>query len=199
MQFKDARIYQQLAVIKKAEKDTSGALTVLKEARTIFPDDLGLIIEEANIYLVSNNTSGAIETLSSAILKDPRNPSLYAARGNNYDKLKEKEKAAADYKKAIELDSNFFDPYFNYGGMIFNEGADLINKANDLPPSKTKEYDAMKKQAEEKFRIAMPFLEKAYSIRPKDVELLNTLRQLYARLGENVKYEKIKSEIDNLK
>ncbi len=83
--------------------------------------------------------------------------------------------------------------------MLFNEGAELINKANNLPPAKSKEYEALKKQADEKFKESLPYLEKAKEIRPKDLDTLNTLKQLYARLGDNVKYEKIKMELDALK
>lgn len=199
MKYDSPRIYNQYAIIQKNETDTTGALETLKKGRQIYPDDLGLIIEEANIYLSSNKAKEAIETLTTAIDKDPKNPQLYYARANNYGTQKEIQKAKADYLKSIELDPNFFDAHYNLGGMLFNEGAELINKANSLPPAKSKEYDALKKQADDKFKESLPYLEKAKEIRPKDTDTLNTLKQLYARMGDNVKYEKIKMELDALK
>lgn len=199
MKYDSPRIYNQYAVIQKSEGDTVGAVETLRKGRQIYPDDLGLIIEEANIYLATNKAKEAIETLTTAIEKDPKNAQLYYARANNYSNQKEIQKAKADYLKSIELDPGFFDAHYNLGAMLFNEGAELINKANNLPPAKSKEYDALKKQADEKFKESLPYLEKAKEIRPKDLDTLNTLKQLYARLGENVKYEKIKMEIDALK
>lgn len=199
MKYNSPRIFNQYAIIQKTEGDTTGALETIKKGRQIFPEDLGLIIEEANIYLSTNKSKEAIEVLTIAINKDPNNAQLYYARANNYNTQKEYQKAKADYLKAIELEPSYFDAFYNLGGMIFNEGADLINKANNLPPAKSKEYEAMKKQADEKFKESLPYLEKARELRPKDLDTLNTLKQLYARLGENVKYEKIKMEIDALK
>jgi tetratricopeptide (TPR) repeat protein len=199
MKYNSPRIYNQYAVIQKSENDTAGALETLKKARQIYPDDMGLIIEEANIYLATNKAKEAIETLTTAVEKDPQNAQLYYARANNYSTQKEIQKAKADYLKSVELDPNFFDAHYNLGGMLFNEGAELVNKANNLPPAKAKEYDALKKQADEKFKESLPYLEKAREIRTKDIDTLNTLKQLYARLGDNVKYEKIKLELDSLK
>jgi tetratricopeptide (TPR) repeat protein len=199
MKYNNARVYQLYAVIQKAEGDTAAALQTLKQGRQIFSDDLGLIIEETNIYLSSNRSKEAIETLNIAIEKAPNNAQLYYARANNFSSLKETEKARSDYLKAISLDPQYFDAHYNMGAMLFNEGADLINRANNLPPAKSKEYEALKKQADAKFKECLPYLEKAYEIRPKDFDTLNTLKQLYARLGEYVKYEKIKAELDALK
>lgn len=199
MKYDSPRIYNQYALIQKTEGDTASALETLKKGRQIYPDDLGLIIEEANIYLSTNKAKEAIETLTTAIDKDPKNAQLYYARANNFSTQKDIQKAKADYLKSVELDPNFFDAHYNLGGMLFNEGAELINRANNLPPAKAKEYDALKKQADEKFKESLPFLEKAKEIRPKDMDTLNTLKQLYARLGDNVKYEKIKMELDALK
>ncbi len=199
MKYNNPRIYQLYASIQKSEGDTAAALQTLKQGRQIFADDLGLIIEETNIYLSSNRSKEAIETLNIAIEKAPDNAQLYYARANNFISLKENDKARSDYLKAIALDSNYFDAHYNMGAMLFNEGADLINRANNLPPAKSKEYEALKKQAEAKFKECLPYLEKAYKIRPKDFDTLNTLKQLYARLGEYVKYEKIKAELDSMK
>lgn len=196
MKTSDPKVYLFLGGIYKAEGDTAKGLSIIQMGRQMFPNDNGLIIEELNYYLLTGKTKEAIEQLNIAIAKDETNPNLYYARGNSFDKIGNTDKAKADYLKAIELKPDYFDAIYNLGAMYFNQGADLANKANNIPPSKQKEYDEAKKKADDKFKEAMPYLEKALELNPDDRSTLISLKQLYARIGENVKYEKIKAKLD---
>ncbi|MFI5219962.1 MAG: tetratricopeptide repeat protein [Bacteroidia bacterium] len=196
MNYADAKIYVFLSNILKAEGDTAKALTIIQNGRKLFPEDKNLAIEELNFYLYSGKSREAIEPLNQAIAKDGGNANLFFARGSIFDKLNETDKAKADYNKAIELKPDYFDAYYNMGAMFFNQGAELANKANAIPPGKTKEYDEAKKKADNKFKESQPFLEKALELNPTDRSTLLSLKQLYARLGDTVKYEKIKAALD---
>jgi hypothetical protein len=79
--------------------------------------------------------------------------------------------------------------------MHFNEGAELANKANEIPPKQIKEYEEAKKMADVKFNAAKPFLEKATEINPDDRQTLITLRQIYARENNSAKVEEINKKI----
>lgn len=198
LKYSDPKIYIFLSNIYKAEGDTAKALTIIQNGRQRFPKDNNLTIEELNFYLYSGNCKNAIENLTLAILSDQSNSNLYFARGHCYDKLNDSEKAKADYLKAIELKPDYFDAYYNLGAMFFNQGAELANKANAIPANKQKEYDAAKVKADDKFKEAQPYLEKAYELSPTDRNTLLSLKQLYARLGDTVKYEKVKASLDKV-
>ena len=87
---------------------------------------------------------------------------------------------------------------YNLGAMYFNQAAEMANKANNLKSNE--EYSKAKTNFELKFKQAEPFLEKALEKNPKKTEddlttydgTLNSLKQLYVRIGEMEKYEKLK-------
>ena len=195
LRYNDPRIYIFLANIYKNEADTAKALNVLQAGRQAFPDDSNLIIEELNIYLASDRYTEAVDRLQLAIQKEPDNPTLHFALGTTYDKTGEENKALSAYQKAIELKPDYFDAYYNLGVMYFNEGAELANKANDIPPKQVKEYEVAKKKADEKFAQAKPYLEKAAELNPEDRPTLVTLRQIYARENNPAKVEEINKKI----
>jgi len=195
MKYNDPRPSIFLSGIQKSEGDTASALATIKNARKQFPADNTLIIEELNIYLSTGRDKEALESINLALGTDPNNASLYFARGTLFDKMNNKQEAAGSYKDAIAKRENYFDAYYNLGALYFNEGAELANKANDIPPNKIAEYDAAKKKFEAKFKDALPYLEKAHEIEPKDVSTMESLRQVYVRLGDLKKAEEIKSKL----
>jgi tetratricopeptide (TPR) repeat protein len=119
---------------------------------------------------------------------------MYYARGTIYDKKGEVEKAAADYQKAIELDPETFDAYYNMGALYYNQGADYNNKANELPLDQTKKYDEYMKLSDEAFKKAIPYLEKANQLKPDDIATANTLIKLYTRTNQLDKAKELKAK-----
>ena len=83
------------------------------------------------------------------------------------------------YNKALEMEPNNYDVNFNLGVMNFNEAVIIKGKvdAMDMNTYKT-EGKAVEAAATEKFKAALPFFEKAYSLKPED-EVKNNLRSLY--------------------
>ena len=194
MKYNDPKIYIFLSNIYKAESDSATALATVQKGRQQFPADNNLLIEELNMYLASGKDKEALELLNVAIQNDPSNPNLRFAQGTVYDKLNRKNDAADSYKKAIELKPDFFDAYYNLGAMYFNEAAEMANKANELKSNT--EYAKAKEKFDAKFKESAPYLEKAHQLNPADMNTMISLKQLYARTGENVKYDKIVAEME---
>ena len=194
MKYNDPKIYIFLGNIYKAESDTAMALTTVQKGRQAFPADNNLVIEELNIFLFAGKDAEALESLNVAIQGDPLNPSLHFAQGTVFDKLNKKPEAATSYKKAIEIKPDYFDAYYNLGAMYFNEAAEMANKANDLKSNA--DYEKAKVKFDAKFKEAAPYLEKALELNPTDTNTMISLKQLYARTGENEKYEKIKAKME---
>lgn len=196
---KDPMLFLSLANIQKKEGDLPGAIKTIAEGRKIFPADNKLIISQLDLYLGSDQVKEASELIELAIASDPTNSNLHFAKGTLFDKMGNKDVAAQSYKKAIELNNSYFDANYNLGAMYFNQAAEMVNAANNLPPNKVKEYDAAKAKYEAKFREAMPYLEKAHEINPKDVSTMESLKQLYARLGQLDKSAAMKKKIEETK
>jgi tetratricopeptide (TPR) repeat protein len=193
MGYKEPKIYIFLSSILKAENDSTAALNTIQAGRKLFPGDNNLVIEELNIYLYAGKDQEALESLNIAIQGDPNNHNLHFAKGTVLDKTGKKSEAAIAYKKAIELSPDYFDAYYNLGAMYFNEAAELANKANEIKSNT--EYAKAKAVFDAKFKEAMPYLEKAHQLNPDDTNTMISLKQLYARLNETAKYEKINSQL----
>jgi tetratricopeptide (TPR) repeat protein len=150
--------------------------------------------------------------LNIAIQAKPKDANLYLVRGNIYDNLanpkdasgKDLEKpqdydaniklAEADYKKAIELKSGYFDALYNLGVLYFNQGA-LLNKQADGIRDNAK-FKIANAKADEQFSNAMPILEKAFEVNPADRNTMIALKQIYTRLAM---LDKAKAMNDKLK
>lgn len=191
-----AKLYSLLSRLYMDQADTTSALATLQEGSRKYPGDGTLITQTLNIYLTSGKDKEAYEQNEAAIKASPSNPVLHYIKGNLADKLGKEEEAVAAYKKAIELKPDYFDAVYNLGAMFFNEGAEMANKANSIPPNKVAEYDAAKKKFEAKFKEALPYLEKAHELNAADVSTMQSLKQLYTRLGDLVKAGEMKKKLE---
>ena len=123
---------------------------------------------------------------------------LFRSQGSLYDaNLKDTVKAVASYKKAIELNPNYFEPNYNMGALYFNEGAEMLNVANQITDDS--KYKIAKAKADDKLKEALPYLEKAHVILPADLPTMESLKNTYYRLGLLEKMEAIKKELDAAK
>ena len=194
-----SRLYSIMANMYLDQKDTANALLTINEGRQKFPEDGTLITQGLNIYLSSGRDAEAYSQNEEALKADPNNAILYYIKGNLADKLGKMEEAVAAYKKSIELKPDNFDAVYNLGAMYFNDGAEMANKANKIPANKVAEYDAAKKKFEAKFKEALPYLEKAHQLNATDNATMESLRQLYARLGDLVKSGEMKKKLEGTK
>jgi tetratricopeptide (TPR) repeat protein len=147
---------------------------------------------------MSGKQNQVISRISEQIAKDPTNKLHYFYLGIAYDALKDNKKAEEAYKKAIELDANYFDATLNLGSGILNNGIDLYNKANTLPVNKQKEYDAAMKIAFIEFDRAFPYLDKAVQIDPKSLNALQNLKTYYVIKKNAAKVAELSKQISAL-
>ncbi|MFN4234361.1 MAG: tetratricopeptide repeat protein [Bacteroidia bacterium] len=205
------RIYLALSQLYKEKGDKDKSLKVLQAGRKAYPDDKNLILEELNHYLSAGKLNEALDNLNLAVSKDPNNHTLHFALGTVYDNLANPEKdkkqpsdaeykdyiakAEQAYKKAIEIKPDYFDAIYNLGALYFNQGVKINDAAQTIADNA--KYAAEIKKADEKFNIALPYLEKALEIQPNDKNTLLSLKQLYARTGQTDKYKQVNEKLKN--
>lgn len=177
------------------EKRDDEALAQVRECRAQFPDDQNMIITELNYYLKEGKFDDAAKNLRAAITNDPNNEVLHFSLGTVLDNQGKKEEAKTSYLKALELKEDYFDANYNLGALYFNEAVEVNNKANDELDNK--KAAAIQEQANEIFKQAMPYLERAREIKPTDKNTLNSLKALYARTGDSAKYEEVNELLKN--
>jgi len=221
-----AKIYSFLLNVLQTAKDNTARLEILKEGRLAYPDDNNLIIQELNYYIETGDKDKAIANLKAAIEMDGDNYNLYYALGSMYDQVGDFRNGENAYKKALELAEPAFsqslegykasmgtedessskanlnkvhDTYFsilyNYGALHFNEGVKEIQKISSISDNAI--YAREKKRAEERMVLALPYLEKALELKPKDKNTITSLKDLYARVGDNEKWNKMQEKLHN--
>lgn len=220
MHYADPKIYLAQANLYKQKGDAEKALETVRNGRNEFPKDLNLMLAEINILLTKGDNAAATKALDDAIAQDPNNQNLYLALGSTYDNLANPKgpdgkdapkpanateyfsKAEDAYKKGLAINPDNYELNYNLGALYFNQAAEMANAANDLKSDEL--YNKAKGKFEEKFKQAQPFLEKALDLNPNKTEedgqlyqgTLNSLKQLYARIGEMDKYNKIKNLLE---
>ncbi len=183
-------VYLFVANLLRQDGRVEDALSELQSARKQFPREQSLIIEELNIYLEGKDYERAENNLKLAAEGDPTNEILWFSLGSVYDNLGKTELAAEAYLKALSINASYFDANYNLGAMYFNEAVQGINAANDMwKPRMTKaesaEQKALEDAAKEKFIEARPFLEAAHTTNAEDIDTIRSLRDIYARTGQD--------------
>jgi len=176
------------------------ALETLAEARALYPREQSLIIEELNIYLTNEEFDKAKENLALAAEQDPTNEILWFSLGSVLDNLGDADEAIEAYKKALEVKVDYFDANYNLGALYFNQAVQGINAANDMwKPRMTKAESDAQKQLEDDakalFGTAKPYLEAAHATDANDLETMRSLRDIYARTGDDEKMLELTAKI----
>jgi tetratricopeptide (TPR) repeat protein len=187
-------LYQSMSKIYKKEENLEKSAEYISKGRIAYPNDNNLIIDELGGFLTAGKNEEALANLNVAIENDSKNTVLYFARGTVYENLKQNDNAVADYKKALAIDSNYYDAAFNLGAFYFNIGADKVNESNGLPLEATKKFNALKAEAKSNFEEAVPFVEKAHELKPGDAAIGQMLIKLYTHTGDYAKSKEIKAK-----
>lgn len=197
---KRAEIVKNIALIYVAQGEDEKALGAMADARTENPDDLGLLLSEANVYLKLGNKDKFASLMKEATEKDPTNPELFynlgvlsAEAGNNDESKKY-------YEKAIALDPNYVDAYNNIAVVILAGEAAIVEEMNSLGTSSAdnKKYDELKEERLGLYTEAIPYLEKALALKETNIDAARTLMNIYSALGETDKFKAMKERIGAL-
>jgi tetratricopeptide (TPR) repeat protein len=219
------KIYNYLATLYMLTKDTVNALKTINAGVEKYPGNSTLREVQVRTALLAGKQAEIIGQIDAAITNDPKNKLLYYYKGLTYSRIgddaesksgKAKDKAAqaslhkeslddyakaADaYKKAIEVDPDYFDANLNLGNALMKPAIDLYNQANSLPSTATqKQYDDLRLKADASFEIAKPYLQKAVDLDPKSSNALSNLRNYYRGKYDPANKDANKAKADDLK
>jgi tetratricopeptide (TPR) repeat protein len=189
--FQNPNVYIYYCRASKQLGDTTLALEVIQQGRERMPEELSILLEEAQLYLEQGEKEALLASLLQAIEADPENANLYFLIGKTYDDMKEFVVAEEYYKKAAEIQPDFFEAYYNIGAIYVNQAAEVQAQANDLPLNETELYNELTEKATEYLEKAVPYLEQSLEIRPDDTPTLMALKEAYGRLKMTDKLEQL--------
>lgn len=195
---KSGEIIKNIALIYVNNGENEKAIAAMKAAREANPDDLSLILSEANVQLKMGNRDEFKRLIEMATQKDPNNAELQYNLGVVAAEAGDAESARKYYEKAISLDPEYADAHNNMAVLILQGEQELIEKMNALGTSAAdnKKYDQLREQRTQIYRDAIPYLETTLKIRPKNLEAAKTLMNIYSALGETAKFKEMKTKVD---
>ena len=204
-------IVKNIALIYVQQGKNDLAEAAIKEAREIQPDDVSLLLNEADLYIrISNNSDNDEDRLlyrnkfktlmEKAIELDPDNGILYYNLGVIYAEQGELVLAKEKYSQAIKLIPDYVDAYLNLVSVILEDEVSIVDEMNSLGTSKKDNlrYDELKVKREDLYRECVPLLEELLNVSPTNIDALNTLKNIYGVLGNNEAFMKIKAKIEEL-
>jgi Flp pilus assembly protein TadD len=217
----NASNYESIYSALLEKGDTAEALNTLKKGRVLFPDNLSLLTVETNNLINAGRGLEAISALVEAFSKNSSNGFLALFIGNLYDNTanpKDKtgkelakptnfddlfKNAESYYIKATELNGDnkeyLYNALYDLGAMYNNYGGYLSMKKVATGTDGMKAQKENEAKASEYFKRAIPYLEKALTIKPEDASTMKALRLLYLKTGEQAKANEMNEKIKQLK
>ena len=187
-------IVKNIALIYAQLGDDDKAMFAVQEARQSNPNDINLILTEANIYIQLGEKVKFQELMNEAISQDPNNPGLFYNLAVVTSDLGDKKSAREYYERAIEIDPNYQNAYLNLVALILEGEQKIVQEMNSLGTSRkdNARYDILKSEREDLYRECVPILKKLIEIE-KDEDAIKTLMNIYGTLGENQGFNEMKA------
>ena len=194
---KKATIVKNIALILKDQGKVDEAVTAIKEARIENPQDLNLLLAEAELYIKLEKMDLFGKLMEQATKMDPTNPTLFFNLGvvnYNQDKVEE---AQGYYKKAIELDPTYRDAYLNLGLSILNKRVAIVEEMNKSLNDFDK-YDALEQKQKDVCNEALPYLIKADALK-RTLDTVKTLLNIYDTIENDEKSDEFRALYKSMK
>ena len=168
---KRGEIYKNIAIILLQKGKNEEAKTAIADARKANPDDVSLIVTEADLYYKLKDTETYKRLVNEALAKNPNDASLVFNLGVVSNSANQLDEAKKYYLKAIELDPNFIDAYLNLADNLLKPDSKLVEDINKLGSSTSdkdlKKYQALTVERKKIFNEVMPIYEKALELSEK--------------------------------
>jgi tetratricopeptide (TPR) repeat protein len=194
---KRGEIYTNIALILMEQGKIDEAKNAFADARKANPDDVSLIISEANLYYNQGDFVTYKKIIEEAAAKNPTNPELFYNLGVAAIKTNDYRQAQEYYLKAIELNPKYADAYYNISILKIDADVKIVEEMNGLgnTPKDNARYNVLKGEREKVFKEALPYLEKAVELNDSNVEAKKTLLNIYSMLDMTDKYKALKAKM----
>lgn len=188
-------IVKNIALIYNMKGETDKAKAAMANARKANPDDVGLLIAEADIYLKAKDMVKYKELIGQAVQKQPNDADLFYNLGVV---TADSDAAEAEkyYRRALEINPKYVNANINLGMLMLKDEQKIVDQMNKLGTSAAdnKKYDALKAQRDGLYLKALPYFEKAHKDEPDNQSVISTLAGVYQALDRQADYKAMKAK-----
>lgn len=188
---KQADIIKNIGYIYVNQGKPEQAIEALEEARKANPKDVNLILNEAQMYIKLDKMDKFGELMEEAVKIDPNNHVLFFNLGVINQNQKKIEEAKKYYLKAIEIKPDYGDAYLNLAIVILAGEKEIVDQMN-ANFNNEKKYNELQKKQRALYKEALPYLEKADSIK-RSIDTVRTLMNIYDTLEMTEKADKVRA------
>lgn len=182
------------------KEDKAKALEIVREGRKKNPSNTDFPKLEIGLLIDLDRVAEAKGNLEAAVAKEPNNKLFHFYLGYVNSKLEKWEDAKANYEAALKVDPSYFEAQ-SYLAQIYYIDAANTKKQMDLlgisAADKKKKLE-LDKIMVDKYRVALPYMEKAEKLNPSDTDVLERLRAIYYYLGEDAKEQRVTKRLKEL-
>jgi len=177
---------------KLSLREYDKAIDVLIKGSALYPEDAEISESLMNSYIGAERNDEARVLLDDRVKKYPDskfdhyNLGVFLLKDNKY------EESVNQFKAVLAIDPEFGSATYNLAATYVNWG---VAEQERLKKEK-KEED---KSYQEKFKLAVPFLEKVIEGKPNDVQIWELLGQVYANLGNIEKANNAYKKADDIR
>ncbi len=164
------------------------------EARANDPEDINLIINQANLYYSKGDLDKFKSLMSEATALAPDNADLHYNIGVISMEQGNMEEARAAYQKALEIKPDYTNAQLNLSTTYVNEGNSFIDEMNSLGNSKSDiaKYEELKGKKDDLFKQGAQVLEDALKTTPDSKSIMEQLKNIYGAMGDNENFMRLK-------
>lgn len=154
----------------------NGAVDIMKKGLIMFPEDAEISENLMNAYIGASRNDEARVLLAERVRKYPDskfdhyNLGVFLLKDSSYSE------AIEQFKKALKIDSTFSAAVYNIAATYVNWGV----ADQERVKAAGKEGDVSYK---ERYKMALPFLEKIVQDKKDDIQMWELLGQVYANLN----------------
>jgi len=178
--------YARFQSVKKTL--SQGRVQQMEEQYLLAQQDLSDL--KLDLYLGSTDQYvEAIHVFEEELSKNPEDIDILIGYASLLEKS-DKDQAIATYKKVLDIDPHQSIALFNLGALYYAKGKELFETARTTTDDG--QYNILTAEAENSFKTARPYFERALAEDPKSLESIQALKTIAFVLDDLVAYEKYK-------
>ena len=195
-----SEIVKNIALIYISQDKNEEAIEAMKDARAENPDDLNLLLSEANVHYKMGNTEKFTALMEEATKMNPTDPELQFNLGVLSYESGNRESAMKYYQKAIDLDPTYINAQINMAALILDGEKDIVDQMNNLGTSAAddRKYDELKEKRQQVYKDAIPYLKSALDVEGDNLQAAKTLMNIYSAIGDTDNYKALKDLVANI-
>jgi hypothetical protein len=188
------------AIYAGPKEDKEKALGVVQEAKKKFPANKDFPLMEIGYLIDLDRIADAKGGLEAAVADDPKNKTLLFYLGYVNSKLEFWEDAKKNFDAALKIDPTYFDAQYYLAQIYLIDAEKIKSEMNNLGISEADKRKKLQldKELVEKYKIAVPYWEKAEKLNPSDTDVLDKLSIIYYYLGEDAKAARVEKRLKEL-